>query len=415
MSQRTPSHWRAMRAQLAEHGLLQRRVAVVELAACPASRRSRGRARRPGRAPRPRPDAAVVLGLRGELLLRPAHEEVRVLAHPGVVRRHVVGDEVEDQPQAATLQAHAQPGERRRPRRSPRGPGSPRTAKQEPQTSSSRKSGRTPAVLGEPLGVRPRDAPRPPRRSARRRGTRRGRTRPRPAGRARRRGCRRGSPGVRARPASSDEPDPRVDLEERGISRRGHGSPWSCVVLAHVVSAHLLPDHAGLELLPWRLERVLRRSPVRRCRGGVRRGRSSRSGGSPRCRPRCRRGSTRRRGRGRASAGRPGTSRRRRRPAGGRSRRAGRCSRAAGEISFATSKSVIRSPGAGRALDLEVVAVEARTGSGGARTISPLTGIQIGPRQFELPPNIPVSDSPGRYSTRYSWPPAWKTNGCSRW
>ena len=28
--------------------------------------------------------------------------------------------------------------------------------------------------------------------------------------------------------------------------------------------------------------------------------------------------------------------------------------------------------------------------------ISALTGIQIGPRQFELPPNIPVSDSAGR-------------------
>jgi hypothetical protein len=25
-----------------------------------------------------------------------------------------------------------------------------------------------------------------------------------------------------------------------------------------------------------------------------------------------------------------------------------------------------------------------------------LTGIQIGPRQFELPPNMPVSDSAGR-------------------
>ena len=38
--------------------------------------------------------------------------------------------------------------------------------------------------------------------------------------------------------------------------------------------------------------------------------------------------------------------------------------------------------------------------------IRALTGIQIGPRQFELPPNIPVLDSAGRYWTRYSWPPA---------
>ncbi len=29
--------------------------------------------------------------------------------------------------------------------------------------------------------------------------------------------------------------------------------------------------------------------------------------------------------------------------------------------------------------------------------IRALTGIQIGPRQFELPPNIPVSDSAGKY------------------
>ena len=35
--------------------------------------------------------------------------------------------------------------------------------------------------------------------------------------------------------------------------------------------------------------------------------------------------------------------------------------------------------------------------------ISALTGIQIGPRQLELPPNMPVSDSAGRYDTRYSW------------
>ena len=28
--------------------------------------------------------------------------------------------------------------------------------------------------------------------------------------------------------------------------------------------------------------------------------------------------------------------------------------------------------------------------------ISPFTGIQMGPRQLELPPNIPLSDSAGR-------------------
>ena len=35
-----------------------------------------------------------------------------------------------------------------------------------------------------------------------------------------------------------------------------------------------------------------------------------------------------------------------------------------------------------------------------------LTGIQIGPRQLELPPNMPVSDSAGRYDTVYSLSPA---------
>jgi hypothetical protein len=42
-----------------------------------------------------------------------------------------------------------------------------------------------------------------------------------------------------------------------------------------------------------------------------------------------------------------------------------------------------------------------------------LTGIHTGPRQFELPPNIPVLDSAGRYWTESSWPPVWKTNGLS--
>src|SRR5271169_1247477 len=47
--------------------------------------------------------------------------------------------------------------------------------------------------------------------------------------------------------------------------------------------------------------------------------------------------------------------------------------------------------------------------------IRPLTGIQMGPRQLELPPNMPVSDSAGKYPTPYAWPPAWKTYGCSAW
>ena len=38
------------------------------------------------------------------------------------------------------------------------------------------------------------------------------------------------------------------------------------------------------------------------------------------------------------------------------------------------------------------------------RMMSTLTGIQIGPRQLELPPNMPVFDSAGRYCTLYSLP-----------
>ena len=76
-----------------------------------------------------------------------------------------------------------------------------------------------------------------------------------------------------------------------------------------------------------------------------------------RARRRCRRGSTRRTGGGRASAGRSGTSRCRRRPAAGRARRAGRCASSRSAISLATSKRFIIVARAGRALDLEVVAV----------------------------------------------------------
>ena len=57
--------------------------------------------------------------------------------------------------------------------------------------------------------------------------------------------------------------------------------------------------------------------------------------------------------------------------------------------------------GTGRALNLEFVAVEVYRFIS-ARTISALTGIHTGPRQLELPPNMPVFDSAGRYWTLYS-------------
>ena len=247
MSQRTPSHWRAIRRELAEHRLLQGRVAVVQLervrpavevGVAPVGQDARARAR---------PDAAVVLGLRGELLLRPRHEEVRVLGHPGVVRRHVVRDEVEDEAQATTLQARAEPGERLVPAEVLVDPVVPDREAGAADVFLA-EVGEDAAVLGEPLGLRPRDAP----------------------------GRLAGLPDaeepdevepVRGQPVELRvgdvverrlspqrgrelrEPDPRVDLEERGIPRCGHGSP--CCLLSSLVAAHLLADHAGLEHSPW--------------------------------------------------------------------------------------------------------------------------------------------------------------------
>jgi hypothetical protein len=63
-----------------------------------------------------------------------------------------------------------------------------------------------------------------------------------------------------------------------------------------------------------------------------------------------------------------------------------------------------------RALDFKVVSVKLIKLIS-ARKIRPLTGIQIGPRQLELPPNIPVFDSAGRYSTELLPPAYSKTNG----
>ena len=129
------------------------------------------------------------------------------------------------------------------------------------------------------------------------------------------------------------------------------------------VAADLFPDQARGQLLRVPAPAPPRPPGGRRGPAGARRGRSSPSGGWPRARRRCRRGSTRRRGSGRASAGRPGTSPCRRRPAAGRSRRAGRCAARRREISLRHLEQGHLVAGAGRALDLEVVAVEARTGS----------------------------------------------------
>ena len=248
MSQRTPSHWTRDATELAHHRLLEGRVAVVQLEGVrPAVEVGVAPIRQHANA-LGRLDAAVVLRLSGDLLFRPRHEEVRVPGHPGVVRRHVVRDEVEDEAQAPALQASAEPGERLVPAEvlvdavvTDREAGAADVLLAE--------VGQDAPVLGKPLSPRARDVP----------------------------GRRAGLPHaeepdkvepVRGQPVDIRigevvegrlpaqlgrelrEPDPRVDLEERGIPRRGH-SP--------LLAAHLLADDAGLELPLGRLQRVLGR------------------------------------------------------------------------------------------------------------------------------------------------------------
>ena len=240
--------------ELAEHRLLQGRVAVVQLervrpavevGIAPVSKDARALLRL---------GAAVVLGLRGELLFRSRDEEVRVLDHPAVVRRHVVRDEVEDEAQATTLEAPAETGERLVPAEVLVDPVVP-DGEAGAGNVLLAEVGKDAVVLGEPLGVRPRDAP---------------------CGLA-------GLPDaeepdevepVRGQPVELRvgdvverrlspqrgrefrEPDPRVDLEERGIPRCRHGCPLVFVVLAQILTAHLLTDHAGLERRPGGFQRV---------------------------------------------------------------------------------------------------------------------------------------------------------------
>ncbi len=88
--------------QLAEHGLLQIRIAIVQLQrirpACKVGIAPIGQdSTFAGDLP-----AAEILRLGGELFLGAGDEEVRVLLHPGMIRRDMVGDKVQDQPQIAT-------------------------------------------------------------------------------------------------------------------------------------------------------------------------------------------------------------------------------------------------------------------------------------------------------------------------
>ena len=114
MSQRTPSHCPAILHQLADHRLLQSPVAVVELQRVGPAMRSTDRGRRPAPAARfLRLHPAVVLRRASQIALAAMDEVVRVLLDPGVIRGHVVGDEVEHQPQSASVQPLAQACQRR--------------------------------------------------------------------------------------------------------------------------------------------------------------------------------------------------------------------------------------------------------------------------------------------------------------
>ena len=113
MSQRTPSHCPAILAQLADHRLLQVRVAVVELQRVGPAVEVRVAAVGEDQRAALRLHAAVVLRRAGQVALAAVDEVVRMLVDPGVIRRHVVGNEVEHQLQAALLQSLAQARQRR--------------------------------------------------------------------------------------------------------------------------------------------------------------------------------------------------------------------------------------------------------------------------------------------------------------
>ena len=100
MSQRTPSQRAATRRELTRHRLAQAGVEVVELHGVRPAREVRiapvGQ-----HAPVSAERAGPVGGLPGEVVLGPLDEELRMRLHPRMIRRDVVGDEVEEEPEAA--------------------------------------------------------------------------------------------------------------------------------------------------------------------------------------------------------------------------------------------------------------------------------------------------------------------------
>ena len=101
--------------QLADHRLLQFRVAVVELQRIGPAVKVRIAAVGQHQRPVFRLHAAVVLRRARQISLAAMDKVIRMLVDPGVIRGHVVRDEVEHQLQSALLQPLAQTRERRIP------------------------------------------------------------------------------------------------------------------------------------------------------------------------------------------------------------------------------------------------------------------------------------------------------------
>ena len=99
--------------QFPDHRLLKRRIGVVELQRVRPAREVRVAPVREDPVARGAGDPREVRRRQGEVLLRAADEVLGVLVDPGMVQGHVIGHEVEHQPEAARPQPLAEPGEGR--------------------------------------------------------------------------------------------------------------------------------------------------------------------------------------------------------------------------------------------------------------------------------------------------------------
>ena len=221
MSHRTPSHWRGDAQEFTEQGVLQRRVAVVQLQRVGPPGEVRVAAVRKNPVAGRGLETPVVLRFGRQLLLTALDEELRMRADPVVIGCHVVRNEVEHEPQAARAHPLAQTGQRLVAAEvgvdavvadGEGGPGDVGVAEIR----------ENPVVFGDPIRIRRRhparslaglpDAEKP--------------DEVEPVARelvqlgvghvVQRR-------GTGERLAQFGQPDARIDLEKRGVARRGHG------------------------------------------------------------------------------------------------------------------------------------------------------------------------------------------------